>query len=49
MEQRQRFFKNRMLRNIFGPERDEVNRERRSYNKEIYDLYSTPNVIWVTK
>jgi len=22
---------------------------RRLYNEEIYDLYSSPNVIWVTK
>jgi preprotein translocase subunit SecE len=29
MEQRVTFFKNRMLRKIFWPERDEVNRERR--------------------
>jgi hypothetical protein len=29
MEQRLRFFENRMLRKICGPERDEVYRERR--------------------
>jgi len=29
MEQRLRFFENRMLRMIFGLERDEINRERR--------------------
>jgi hypothetical protein len=50
MEQRLRFFENRMLRKIFGPERDEVNRERRRlYNEEIYDLYSSPDVTWTTK
>jgi len=50
MEQRLRFFENRMLRKVFGAERQEVNRERRGlYNEEIYDLYSSPNVIWVTK
>jgi hypothetical protein len=49
MEQRLRFFENRMLRKIFGPERDEVNRERRLYKKGIYDLYSSPNVIWGMK
>jgi len=39
-----------MLRKIFGAEREEVNRERRGlYNAESYDLYSSPNVIWVTK
>ena len=50
MEQRLRSFENRKLRNIFGPERDEVNRERRRlYNEECDDLYSSPNIIWVTK
>jgi len=50
MEQRLRFFENRMLRKIFWPEREEVNREsRRLYKEESYDLYSSPNVIWVTK
>jgi hypothetical protein len=35
-----------MLRKISGPEKGEVNRDRRRlYNKEIYDLYSSPNVI----
>jgi hypothetical protein len=50
MEQRLRFFENRMLRKIFGPERDEVNRGRRILYIEVtYDLYSSTNVIWVTK
>jgi hypothetical protein len=50
MEQRLRFFENRMLRKILGPGRDEVNRNRkRLYNEEIYDLYSSLNVIWGTK
>jgi hypothetical protein len=49
MGQRLRFFQDKMLRKIFGPEKDEVNRERRRlYRKEIYDLYSSPYVIWVT-
>jgi len=50
MEQRLRFVENRMLRKIFWPEREEVNREsRRLYKEENYDFYSSPNVIWVTK
>jgi hypothetical protein len=50
MEQRLRLFENRMLRKIFWLEREEVNREsRRLYKEESYDLYSSPNVIWVTK
>ena len=44
------FFENRVLRKIFGPKRDEVIREcRRLHNKELYDLYSSPNIIWVMK
>ena len=39
-----------MLRRIFGPKRDEVTREwRRLHNKELYDLYSSPNIIQVIK
>ena len=34
-------FENRVLRRIFGPERDEVTGEwRRLHNKELYNLYS---------
>jgi hypothetical protein len=29
MEQRTRFFENRMFRKIFGPEKDEINREKK--------------------
>jgi hypothetical protein len=37
-------FKNRVLRKIFGPKRDEVTREwRRLHNKDLYALYSSPN------
>jgi len=50
MEQRLSFFESRILGKIFGPERDEVTWERKGlFDKEIYDLYSSPNVIWVTK
>jgi hypothetical protein len=35
---------------IFGPERDKVTEEwRRLRNEELYDLYSTPNIIQVIK
>jgi hypothetical protein len=44
-EQRLRVFKNRVLRRIFGPKRDEVTGEwRRLHNKELNDLYSSPNI-----
>jgi hypothetical protein len=50
MDQRLRFYENRMLRKIFGHETEEVNRRRRRlYKEESYDLYSSPNVIWVMK
>jgi hypothetical protein len=48
-ESRLRVFENRVLRRIFGPKRDEVTGEwRRLHNKELYSLYSSPNIIRVT-
>ena len=44
-----RVLKNRMLRKILGPKRDEVTVEwRRLHNEELYALYS-PNIIRVIK
>jgi hypothetical protein len=38
-------FKNRVLRRIFGPKRDEVTREwRKLHNEELRDLYSSPSI-----
>jgi hypothetical protein len=49
-EQRLRVFENRGLRRIFGPKRDEATGEwRRVHNKELNDLYSSPNIIRVIK
>ena len=46
-ERRLRVFKNRVLRKIFGPK---VTREwRKLHNKELNDLYSSPNIGWVIK
>ena len=43
-------FENRMLGKVFGPKRDEVTGEwRRMHNEELYDMYSSPNIIGVIK
>jgi hypothetical protein len=45
-EHRLRVFKNRVLRRIFGPKRDEVTGEwRKLHSEELYILYSSPNII----
>ena len=49
-EYRLRVFVNRVLRGIFGPERDEKTGEwRKLHTEELNDLYSTPKVIWMIK
>ena len=43
-------FQNKVLRRIFGPKRDEVAGEwRKLHSKELNDLYSLPNIVWVIK
>ena len=45
-----RVFENRVLRRIFGPEREEVTGEwRRIHKKELYGLRFSPNIIRVIK
>jgi len=45
-----RVFENMVLRKIFGPTRDKVTGEwRRLHNKELNDLYSSPNIVQVIK
>jgi hypothetical protein len=49
-ERRLRVFKNRVLRNIFGPKRDEVTGEwKKLHNEELTRLYPLPNRIRVIK
>jgi hypothetical protein len=49
-ERRLRVLENRVLRRIFGPKRDEFTGEcRELHNKELNDLYSPPNIVWVIK
>ena len=49
-EHRAKVFENRVLRRIFGAERNEKSREcRRLPNEELNDLYSSPNIFPVIK
>jgi hypothetical protein len=49
-ECRLRVFENKVLRRIFGPKKVEVTAEwRRLHKKELYALYSSPNIIRVIK
>jgi hypothetical protein len=49
-ERRLRVFKNRMLRGIFGPKRDEARGEwRKLFNEELNDLHSLPTIVRVIK
>jgi len=43
-----REFQEQVLRQLFGPKWDKVTGEwRRLHNEKLYDLYSTPDIIWV--
>ena len=49
-ERKLRVFENRVLRGIFGSNRDEVTREwRKLHNEELNDLYCSPNIVRVLK
>jgi hypothetical protein len=40
-------FKNRVLRKIFGPRRDEVNKKwRKLHNEVLSDLHFSPSSVW---
>jgi len=42
-------FESRVLRKLLGPKWDELVGWRRMHNKELCDLYCSPNIIWVIK
>jgi hypothetical protein len=43
-------FENRVLRRIFGPQRDDVTGGwRKVHNEELHNLYPSPNIIRMTK
>jgi hypothetical protein len=43
-------FESRVLRKIFKPKRDKVTGDCcRAQKGQLYDLYSSPNIIWVIK
>jgi hypothetical protein len=47
-EHRLRVFENRVLRRVFGPNRDEVTGEwRKLHNEEFHYLYCSPNIVRV--
>jgi hypothetical protein len=48
-EHRLRVFENRMLRRIFGPKREKDGSWRKLRNDELHSLYSSPNIVRVTK
>ena len=48
-EQRLKVFENWVLREIFGPTRDEVRRQWTRMHEKFYDLHSSPYIIRVFK
>jgi hypothetical protein len=48
-DHRLRIFEKRVLRRIFGPEREEDGSWRKLHNDEFHSLYSSPNIVRVIK
>jgi hypothetical protein len=48
-EHRLRVFENKVLSRIFRPEREEDGSWRKLHNNELHSLYSSPNIVRVSK
>jgi hypothetical protein len=48
-QSRLRVFENTVLRQIFGPKREDAGSWRKLHNDELHDLYSSPNIVRVIK
>jgi hypothetical protein len=48
-EHRLRVFENRVLKRIFGPNREEDESWRKLHNDELHSLYFSPNIVRVIK
>jgi hypothetical protein len=48
-EHRLRAFESRVLRRIFGSQRDEETGDRKLHNEELHNLYSSPSIIRMIK
>jgi hypothetical protein len=48
-EHRLRVSENVVLRRIFGPKREEDRSWRKLHNDELYNLYSSPNIVRMIK
>jgi hypothetical protein len=48
-EHRLKVFEERVMRKIFGPEREGDGSWRKLHNDELHDLYSSPNIVRVIK
>ena len=43
-------FENRVLKKVFGPKRNGITEEwRRLHNEELYDIYSSSNIMWAIR
>jgi len=48
-ERRLRVFENKILRQMFGPKRDENGEWKRLHNEDLHSLYRSPNIFRVIK